>query len=103
MISISGYSFEGPYATTGHLKDNAGLYVILTRGGSASSWTVLDVGETGQVKSRLETHERGPCWNRHNQGTLAAAVLYTPRWTDDQRRTLETKLRDSYAPVCGVR
>jgi hypothetical protein len=103
MVEIGSYNFEGPHTNTGLLRDDAGVYVILTLGQYSNTWIVIDVGESSQVKARIETHERQDCWQRNNEGTVAVGVLYTPGWTVDQRRTLEGILRAQYAPVCGVR
>ena len=102
MINFEGYQFDGPYTQTDSFKDSAGIYAILTRGQATAQWTVLDIGESSQVKSRLTNHDRKDCWNRNNQGTLAGAVLYTPGWTDKQRCNLESSLRAKYTPTCGV-
>src|SRR5258708_6856656 len=96
MITISGYNFEGPYTNTASLADNAGVYVILTRAHTTEKWTVIDIGESTEVKSRIANHDRKPSWSHNSQGTVAAAVLYTPGWTGDQRRALESSLRDKY-------
>ncbi len=102
MITISGYNFEGPYTNTASLADNAGVYAILTRSQNNDKWTVIDIGESTTVKSRIENHDRKQSWSRNSLGTLAAAVFYAAGWTADQRRALESSLRDQYAPVCGV-
>lgn len=102
MINISGYQFEGPYTQTDYFKDDAGIYAILTRGQATDPWTVLDIGESDQIKSRIANHDRKNCWNRNNLGTVAAAVLYTPGWTAKQRCNLESSLRAQYTPTCGV-
>ena len=102
MINISGYQFEGPHTSTDSFRDAAGIYAILTRGQSTVPWTVLDIGESVEVKSRIVNHDRKNCWSRNKQGTLAAAVLYTPNWTVGQRCLVEASLRNQYAPACGV-
>jgi hypothetical protein len=102
MITISGYNFEGPYTNTAHLADNGGIYVILTRRQANDSWTVVDVGESGQVRQRIENHDRKECWRRNSQGTVAVAVLYTPGWSSMQRCALESTRRAKYTPTCGV-
>jgi len=101
VITISGYNFDGPHTSTASLNDSAGVYAILTRSKQTEAWTVVDAGESGAVRTRIENHDRSGCWKRRNQGTLAAAVLYTPRWSADQRRSLESSVRDQYAPACG--
>ena len=102
MITISGYNFEGPYTNTASLAENAGVYAILTRRQANESWTVIDIGESTQVKSRIENHDRKTCWSRNSLGTVGAAVLYTPGWSSNQRRDLESSLRGQYAPACGL-
>jgi hypothetical protein len=102
MITISGYNFEGPHTNTASLANNAGVYAILTRAQANESWTVIDIGESGQVRSRIENHDRKSCWNRNGRGIVAAAVLYTPGWNSSQRCALESSLREQYAPVCGL-
>jgi hypothetical protein len=102
MITISGHNFEGPFTNTASLADNAGVYAILTRGPANESWTVIDVGESGQLKSRIENHDRKACWNRKSRGTVAVAVLYTTSWNSIQRCALESSLREQFAPACGL-
>ena len=99
-IEFAGYSFEGPYTDTVYLKDEPGVYVILDQR-SDSLWYALDVGESTQVKTRIENHDRKECWDSNQLGTRGYAVLYTPGWTDDQRRTLEQEVREKLSPPCG--
>lgn len=99
-IPISGYTFQGPFTDTDYLRDEAGIYVILDRRGD-SKWYVLDVGESGQLRSRVTNHDRQGCWTRNRQGTLGVAAYYTPGWSDEQRRALEAKIRADYNPTCG--
>lgn len=101
-IQISGYSFEGPYTGTGYLRHEQGVYSILDKR-VTGKWVVIDVGESEDVKDRIENHERKPCWERNRQGELGVAVLYTPGWTAEQRRILEGRVRDAFSPACGVR
>lgn len=101
-IEISGYTFEGPYTDTTYLKHQAGVYVILDKRGDGK-WWVIDVGESEGVKERVDNHDRKPCWTRNHQGQLGVAVLYTPGWTANQRRALESRIREAFSPACGVR
>jgi len=101
-ISISGYSFEGPYTGTDYLKHEQGVYVILDKRRDGK-WYILDVGESEDVKDRVENHDRKDCWERNRQGELGVAVLYTPGWTASQRRAVESKIREAFSPACGVR
>jgi len=101
-ITIEGYDFEGPYTDTSYLRDDQGVYMILDHR-SDRKWHVLDVGESEEVKTRVENHDRATCWERNRRGTLGYAVLYTPGWTAAQRRTLEGRIRKAYNPPCGER
>jgi hypothetical protein len=102
MITIANYRFEGPYKTTTSLRDSAGIYVILDYRLNRK-WYLLDVGESAKIKTRIENHERQLCWKRNRQGNIGVAILYTPRWSADQRRSLESKIRREYQPPCGDR
>ena len=101
-IRIGSYTFEGPYSNTSTLQDRAGLYAILTLTGTGN-YEVVDIGESATVKSRVESHDRAPCWQRNAKQGLYYAVLYTPHLQDAGRRNIEQALRDLYAPACGVR
>lgn len=101
-INICGYTFEGPYTNTNYLRDASGIYVILDKRGDGK-WYVLDVGESGQIKTRIDNHDRKNDWTRSSSGTLGAAILYTSGWSDQQRRNLESEIRDAYNPPCGER
>lgn len=98
-IHIGNYNFEGPFSHTSALHSLSGVYVILGRSGN-SNWNVVDVGESAQVRDRVENHDRRPCWQRHGHAELAAAAFYTD---ERQRRLIEQSLRLSYRPPCGHR
>lgn len=99
-LSICGYGFEGPYTDFNVLRDAPGVYVIGDRR-SDGNWYILDVGESRTVRSRVQTHDRAPCWKRHSSGVLGVAVRYTPGWSAEQRRALEQQIRRTYNPPCG--
>jgi hypothetical protein len=54
-----GYKFDGAYTSPDSLQPIAGVYVIFCRDGDR--WTVLDVGESDNVRDRLSDHERVDC------------------------------------------
>jgi hypothetical protein len=101
VIQINGYSFEGPYTTTVSLQDRAGIYAILKLLPNGN-YSLVDVGESSQVKSRVATHDRALLW-RQCSTLLFVAVLYTTGWFDFQRRAVESQIRQAYAPPCGER
>ena len=57
MKTIQGYQFEGPFTTTSTIKKSSGVYVILC------DETTIDVGESDDLKYRLDNHDREDCWN----------------------------------------
>lgn len=101
-IAITGHTFEGPHPSADFIRHAAGIYVI-TDARSDGKVYLLDVGESGDVRDRIDNHDRRPCWSRNRQGSLGVAVLYTPGWSDLQRRLLEARIRDQYQPPCGER
>ncbi|GIK23626.1 MAG: hypothetical protein BroJett005_30400 [Ignavibacteriota bacterium] len=102
MIEISGFQFEGPFTSAAWLKHQQGVYVILDKR-SDGKWYVVDVGEAGDVRDRVENHDRKACWERHRLGEVGVAALYTVGWSAEQRRALEGRIRDAFSPACGVR
>ena len=101
-IRIGKYTAEGPYTSTEDLEDRSGVYTILTSAKAIDRWTVLDVGESHAVKSRVENHDRSDCWFRNNIGEIGVAVIYTPNQQQAGRRQIEQELRSQFRPVCGL-
>ena len=99
-INIGKYNFEGPFTSTGNLKNQSGVYAILGRNSDADRWNVVDVGESGTVRERVENHDREPCWKRQGYRQLAVAAYYCP---EAQRMRIEQELRAQFNPPCGDR
>lgn len=106
-MNLCGFDFVGPYSDPDELKEDAGVYVVLSiRAGKPNM--ILDIGEGGWnfpqgqgVRSRLKSHNRRTCWEEHSQGGLIAfAVLYERDGT--QRLKVEEALRRFYQPPCGT-
>ncbi len=100
-IKIGRYSFEGPYTSVDRLEDRSGVYSILCQ--QAQEYHVIDIGESSEVKTRVENHDREECWKQSCSGTLAVSVLYTPRKQRSGRMEIEQELRNEYNPPCGER
>lgn len=101
-IKIGGCDFDGPFTYTSNLRYEQGVYSILDQR-SDGKYIVLDVGESEDVRSRIENHDRSDCWNRNRLGMLTVAVFYTPGMSGDRRRAIESALREQYSPACGFR
>ncbi len=91
--------FVGPYPSPDYIQNRSGVYVVLTTI-DQKNYTVVDVGESDDVKYRITHHDRKPCWMRHNRGTIWYAVYYAPEAT---RRKIEQQIRQRYSPPCGER
>lgn len=50
------YNFEGAWTDPNNLEAKSGVYVIWCKVGD--NWTVLDVGESSDVKNRVLAHDR---------------------------------------------
>lgn len=101
-ITIAGYSFEGSYSSADSLEDRSGVYAILCKKDNGN-YSLVDVGESATVKTRVETHERKSCWNKNCNSSLTVAVLYTPHLQQPGRIGIEQKIRNQYNPQCGER
>ena len=102
-INISNYNFDGPYSDTDQLEDKSGVYVILCLNLNNNKYAVIDIGESAEVKTRIESHDRKQCWSNNCNGEILVAVLYTLNQQQHGRMLIEQELREQYNPVCGER
>src|SRR5690349_18460628 len=103
-IAYCGYTFEGPFSSTDDLQNLPGIYVIVDMPFLGLPTTPpIDVGESDDVRRRVEQHDRTRCWLEKQRGTLAVAAMYMPLSTPEQRRAVESLLRRFLAPLCGER
>lgn len=98
-ILIGTYPFEGPFNSTEHLENKSGVYVILCS--IAGNNYVIDIGESSEVKNRIENHDRSDCWDKQCNGLLFVCVYYTPNQQQAGRKIIEQELRRIYNPPCG--
>ena len=99
-IQIDQWNFTGPFNNTGEVNSRSGVYAILTRPNSTAQYNLVDAGESGDLRSRLDAHDRKECWRRNNAGELAVAVLYCD---ERSRMAVEARLRTTFNPACGIR
>jgi len=98
-IRIGSYHAEGPFGNVNGLSARSGVYVILGRTSAQSQWQVVDIGESGDVQTRVSNHDRASDWQRQGYLELAVAAIYA----DERNRTLiERQLRVQFNPPCGV-
>ena len=100
-VKMGNYSFEGAFSDPSSLRNNSGVYAVLTRATTDDKFTVVDVGESGGVRDRVSDHDREGCWNRNKkQAGLSYAAFYCDERT---RMSVEDELRGAYNPSCGDR
>lgn len=99
-IIIANYTFEGPYTSTNDLQDRSGVYVIICQ--NNGKYYPIDVGESHEVKTRVEGHDRSSCWKQNCSNMLAATVLYTPHLQQPGRRAIEHEIRNQLDFPCGL-
>jgi hypothetical protein len=95
-MKVSGYTFEGPFNSTNELKNESGVYVILTEDGG--NWKLLDCGETSSVKHEVEDHLRKDCWEKHAFGRIAYIAKYSE---EKGRRMIVNEIRQEHSLPCG--
>jgi len=93
------YEFDGAYTDPNRLQTRAGVYVIWCKIGD--DWHILDVGESDDVRYRVNNHDRADCWTQNCLGTIYYSVTYL---SDPQERAdLEQRIRNSEKVTCGER
>lgn len=104
MIKIGQYNFEGPFLLSStDFVDKAAIYAILCNGNSFSQYKILYIGESGEVGTRLSTHNKKECWKNNCRGNLYVSVLSLPSssYSKQQRLDIETSLIRDKNPVCN--
>jgi hypothetical protein len=103
-FNAAGLLWEGPYRDPLQLEAAGGVYAVLCK--TTTEWSVLDIGESGNVAERLSGHDRKLSWFVHAMargGEVWFAAHYTPGATADGRRRIEHGLRQATNPPCGDR
>jgi hypothetical protein len=98
-VSDSSYDFDGPFEDTDDLDNKSGVYVITTKQQDGMH-QVLDAGESGDVRNRVENHDRVTCWSRHKQNGIYFAAYYCG---ESKRMKVEAEVRSFHNPPCGSR
>jgi len=96
-ITVHGYKFEGPFDSKSSLKNESGVYIIYCPT-EESTYRRLDVGESEDVRGRVENHDREDCWKEN-----CNAVRYAAHYVSgaQKRREIEAKIRGEYKLPCG--
>lgn len=95
-IDFGEYTLWGPVMDTDELFESSGVYIVLD---ARDYHTVLDVGVSKTVKSRIENHNRRAQWYQH-----AIFLAYAVYWcSETEMENIETYLRRELVPLCGER
>ena len=90
------------------IEDRSGLYIVFDNSvikldcGINLSLPIkfLDVGESGELKTRLRNHDRRSEWLKLSKGDIKYGIIYC---NEQDRMWLEKILRDLLNPPCGER
>lgn len=94
-----GYKFRGPYPSSDSLQDIGGIYIILCK--SEEDWTVLEVGETANVKEWVSNREGTSQWSQSCSGTVYYSAMYLHDTQQAERLKIAKEIRGLEKPVCG--
>jgi hypothetical protein len=96
VLKVSGYTFEGPFESADQLKDESGVYAVVTDDGG--TWKLLDCGESVRMKDQVAGHERKASWEEHAVGKIA----FVAKYCDERgRRMIASEIRQDYQLPCG--
>ena len=104
-ITIEGIPFICVNLSEADFADRAAIYVILCVA-KDGTWRVLDVGQSGQVGTRIDNHDRQDCWRHNCPSNNIWVCIYpmpTDQYTETDRLKVERKLRLKFNPPCGLR
>ncbi|HEX8227214.1 MAG TPA: hypothetical protein VF572_05095 [Candidatus Saccharimonadales bacterium] len=96
---LGQHSHYGPFTDVNSLPDASGVYVITTQAVNGQH-TIIDVGESHNIRERITNHDRAQQWLRHQ---INGVYAWTLQCDERSRMLIETALRSTYRPVCGIR
>ena len=105
-VTIGNFAFVCVPLSIANFLDVAAVYVILCVG-ATGKWNILDVGQTGGLGDRIDSHERRSCWERHCRGKNIWVGVYkmpSDKNSESDRLNVEAWIRTTYGPLpCGTR
>jgi len=102
-VTIGALPFQCVKLSEADFRDIAAIYVILCVD-KDGNWTVLDIGQTGELGERIDTHDRKKCWAEkcpNNNIWVCVYKMPSDNYTKQDRLNLEKKIRNQYNPPCG--
>lgn len=104
-VTIDGYPFVCVPLSQADFNDVAAIYVIICVA-PGGSWTVVDVGQTGELGTRIDAHKRKECWKEKcPNGNLWVCVHRMPsdKYSKEDRLKREKEIRAIHPNICGER
>lgn len=104
-LMIANLPFQCTSLAEADFSDRAAVYVVICVA-KDRTWSVLDVGQSGRVGSRIDEHKRRECWIRNcPSGNTWVCVYSMPssQHSEQDRLNLEHRLRVELKPTCGER
>lgn len=96
------YEFDGPYdletQAGSMLKDLSGVYLISKKNANGK-YSRIDVGESHEVRTRILSHDRKPCWKGQARELFVSAYYCN----EAERMKVEKELRGNFTLPCGKR
>lgn len=71
------------------------VYAVLNQNGS--NFTILYIGQTGDLSDRFDNHHKQGCFDRHNKTHIAIH----PEPSESRRFDIEADLVRNYSPPCN--
>ena len=102
-LTIGGVTFACLPISQADFRDVAAVYVVICVR-EDRSWTVVDVGQSGEVGTRIDSHDRQGCWARNCPGGNLWVCVYpmpSAQYSKQNRLDFEAGLRRQYDPRCG--
>lgn len=97
--NLGSHTFTGPFTDNSQLAELSGVYMITTIAANGKH-TVLDVGESHNIKTRISSHDRTSQWRSN---AINGVYAWVHHCDGETRMLLESTLRQVYQPVCGDR
>jgi hypothetical protein len=104
-VPIDGLSLKCVPLDEADFKDFAAIYVIICIDLNTGKYKTLDVGQSGQLGTRINNHDREECWKKRCAGDIWVCIypMPTANFSVEQRLEKEQSLRQRLNPPCGVR
>jgi len=105
VLKVGQVPFSCVKLAEADFKDRAAVYAVLSVHAN-DEWTVLDVGQSGDVGPSVAAHPRNAGWKAHSPtGDIWIGIYSMPTasYKKEDRFAIERKLRKQYHPPCGKR